>query len=276
MKDYLDERWRDILAHNGLADFDALWRHPADWFEPPNRRRGGWSGVSRCELALPDGRRTAIFLKRQENHGTPTLLHPLRGVPTYLREFQRIMAYRQAGIPTLVPVYFGMRRVGGDDRAILVTEELAGFVSLEDCVQRWLQEGAPPRRQRLAILGEVAALLRRMHAQRIQHSCFFPKHVFIRIDESEGEGGAIEARVIDLEKSRKRFSRTQCARRDLYSLNLMSQSWSASDRLWFFKAYLQIDKLTPHAKSLWTQIAARTAKKRRLGARPAPLVTRTG
>lgn len=275
MKDYLDERWRAILAHNGLADFDSLWRHAADWFEPPNRRRGGWSGVSRCELACPDGGRAAIFLKRQENHGTPSLLHPLRGVPTYLREFQRIMDYRRAGIPTLEPVFFGRRRVGGDDRAILVTAELTGFVSLEDRVRRWLDNGAPPRPRRLAILGEVAALLRNMHAHGIQHSCFFPKHVFVRVGRVD-EGGAVEARVIDLEKSRWRALPTLCALRDLYSLNLLSQSWSASDRLWFFKAYLQIPRLTPFAKWLWRRIAARTAKKRRLGARPGPLVARGG
>ena len=48
MKDYVDERWRPIMTYNGLPDFDALWRLDAQWFEEPNRRRGGWSGTARC------------------------------------------------------------------------------------------------------------------------------------------------------------------------------------------------------------------------------------
>lgn len=139
MKDYLNEHWRAVLIHNGLADFDALWKLEAQWFEEPNHRRGGWSGVSRCELVRPDGSTCAVFLKRQENHKARLWNHPVRGAPTFLREFQHIMRYRANGIASLEPVYFAMRKVGKDHRAILITEELTGFVSVEDQVQRWIR-----------------------------------------------------------------------------------------------------------------------------------------
>jgi len=259
MKDFIDERWRPILAHNGLSDFEALWEHRADWFEKPNQRRGGWSGVSRCELALPEGGSRAIFLKRQENHGTFSLRHPVGGVPTFLREFRRIQHYRACGIPTLEPVYFAMRHGGKGHRAILATEELTGFVSMEYRVERWLREGAPARPVRLRYLKAVAALLRKMHDHGIQHNCFFPKHVFVRMNA----GGEVEARVIDLEKSRWRPLRLFCSLRDLDTLNRYSPEWSLSDRLRFYKAYLQVDRLTPFAKWLWRCIAARAARKNR-------------
>lgn len=260
MKDFVNERWGAILAHNGLTGFDAFWTLDAEWFEAPNRRRGGWSGVSRCELRLPEGGTVAIFLKRQENHGTASVLHPIRGVPTFLREFKRIMSYRKRDIPTLEPVYFGMRRVGKDERAVLVTEELAGFVSLEDCVQAWRIDGAPSRSQRHSILKAVAELLKKMHLHGIRHGCFFPKHVFVRINPDE----SVEARVIDLEKSRRRPLKVLCAMRDLYSLSHYSSStWSHADRLWFFEQYLDIPRLTPFAKWLWRHIDARSAKKKR-------------
>ena len=198
MKDFINDRWRPILVHNGLSDFGALWQLKADWFEAPNHRRGGWSGVSRCELALPGGGTRAIFLKRQENHKARLWTHPLRGAPTFLREFRHIQHYRACGIPTLEPVYFAMHKVGKDERAILVTEELTGFVSMEDRVLRWLKDGAPARPMRLRMLQAVAALLRDMHAHGIQHNCYFPKHVFTRINDD----GSVDARVIDLEKSR--------------------------------------------------------------------------
>ena len=208
MKDFVNEHWRTILAHNGLTDFDALWDLKADWFEAPNHRRGGWSGVSRCELDRPEGGKVAVFLKRQENHKARIWSHPVHGAPTFLREFKHIMHYRECGVATLEPVYFGMHKAGKDYRAILVTEELTGFVAMEDRVQDWLEHGAPPRKERLLHLKAVATLLRTMHDHGIQHNCYFPKHVFTRINDD----GSVDARVIDLEKSRWRPSRTICAR----------------------------------------------------------------
>ncbi len=272
MDNFISEHWRLILAHNGLADFESLWSHKAEWFEEPNHRRGGWSGVSRCELFLPEGGTAAIFLKRQENHGTPSLRHPIRGVPTFLREFRRIMQYRSKAIPTLEPVYFGVRNVGKDQRAILITEELRGFVSLEDRVQRWLREGAPSRAIRRRILKAVATLLSDMHSHGIRHSCFFPKHVFIRVNPDE----VVEARVIDLEKSRWRPIKMLCAIHDLYSLSRFSTCWSLSDRLWFFKEYLGVTRLTSSAKLLWRSIEARSVKKNRIRPGTNILVAREG
>lgn len=272
MKDHLDERWLSILAHNGLTDFNALWNLEAEWFEPPNRRRGGWSGVARHELALPEGGSRAIFLKRQENHGTFSWQHPIGGVPTFLREFSKIQHYRACGVPTLEPVYFAMQRTKGGHRAILATAELEGFCSMEDLVRGWLRDGAPPRAVRQRYLNAVADLLASMHAHGIQHNCFFPKHVFTRL----APDGSIEARIIDLEKSRWRPSRTICARRDLYSLIRQSLMWGRTDRLWFFKRYLGINRLTPYAKWLWRSLEARAFAKNRIRKPVAKLVTKTG
>jgi hypothetical protein len=169
------------------------------------------------------------------------------------------MHYQACGIPTLEPVYFAVRRIGKDQRAILVTEELSGFVSMEDRVRDWLKNGAPTRPVRLRFLRAVADLLRQMHARGIQHNCFFPKHVFTRMNPDS----SVEARVIDLEKSRWRPSSTVCARRDLYSLTGQSLNWSRTDRLWFFKTYLGIARLTPYAKWLWRHVEARALKKNR-------------
>lgn len=259
-QDYISERWRSILAYNGLTNFASLWKLEAKWFEEPNQRRGGWSGVCRVELGLPEGGTCAIFLKRQENHGTPSWRHPVKGVPTFMREFKRIIDYKSKCIPTLEPVYFAMRRVGKDQRAILITEDLTRFLSLEDRVQTWLKEGAPTRTVRRNILKAVAVLLQNMHAHGIQHSCFFPKHVFIRLNAD----GTVDARVIDLEKSRWRPFKTLCAMRDLYSLSRLSSCWSRSDRLWFFKEYLNIPRLTPYAKWLWRNIETRSVRKNRI------------
>ena len=262
MNDYLNESWRTALEINGLDDFDSLWQREMAWFEEPNRRRGGWSGVSRCEVRMPDGGRRALFVKRQENHGTFSLKHPFRGVPTFEREFKHLMNYRAKGIPTLEPVYYAARQSRGCQRAILITEELTGFASLEDHVNRWLKDGAPPRSKRRQILKSVADLLQLIHDNHIQHSCFLTKHVFIRLCDD----GSVEARVIDLEKSRWRPFKTLCAMRDLHSLNRFSSCWGVIDRLWFFKTYLGASRLTRYAKWLWRNVASRSMRKNRIGA----------
>lgn len=258
MKDYINDAWREILAHNGLADFEALWALQADWFESPNERRGGWSGVSRCELQRPDGGTATIFLKRQLNHRTRSFWHPVDGVSTFAREFKRIMAFKHHGIPSLEPVFFGTRGNGADQRAILATAELGGFVPLDTLVAQWARDGVPPLAERVRIMAAVAALARKMHDCRIRHSCFFPKHVFVHVTPE----GRVEARVIDLEKSRSHQLISRCAARDLYSLSHYSPPvWRRTDRLRFLLLYLGIPKLNADAKRLWHNVAARSADK---------------
>lgn len=257
MKDFLNQRWADTLRHNGLVDFDAFWNIEAGWVEAPNQRRGGWSGVSRCELSLPEQGTCGIFLKRQENHKTFSWRHPVTGIPTFLREFHLIMHYKACDIPTVEPVYFAQRRIAGRHRAILATEELDGFASLESHVQAWLQHGFPPLQDRQKTLTAVAGLSSKIHRCGIQHNCYYPKHIFIRLNAE----GRVEARVIDLEKSRRRPLSLLCTLRDLDTLNRHSPEWSCSDRLRFLKTYLQIDHLTPYAKWLWRRLAARALSK---------------
>ena len=257
MKDFLNKRWADILQHNGLVDFDAFWNISAGWFEEPNQRRGGWSGVSRCELPMPTQGACAVFLKRQENHKTFSWRHPIKGIPTFLREFQLILHYKACAIPALEPIYFAMRAVDGGHRAILMTEELSGFASIESHVQAWLKNGFPPAKDRRKYLEAIAALSGNIHENKIQHNCYYPKHIFIRMSPD----GRVEARVIDLEKSRRRPFSLMCTLRDLDTLNRHAPEWKRSDRLWFLKSYLQIPRLTPYAKWLWRRLAARARLK---------------
>lgn len=260
MDEFSTDAWRELLSFNGLDSFDSLWNLQVPWFDELNRCRGGWSGVSRCELATPTGETQAVFLKRQENHGTFSWCHPVRGIPTFLREFRLIKRYRAENIPSLEPVYFGMRPYGKGHRAILMTAELAGFAPLDAHMAAWYREGLPAIRHRRRILEAVAELTRKIHQCNIQHDCYYPKHIFIRTN-----GDAIEARVIDLEKSGWRPLSILCTLRDLDSLNRHSPDWSRSDRMRFLKSYLGIARMTPYAKWLWRRLAIRSRRKQRHG-----------
>lgn len=258
--EFLAPEWSEILKANGLGDFDALWALEAGWFEEPNVRRGGWSGVSRFDLVGSKGEKLGIFIKRQENHPTWSWRHPIRGIPTFQREFRRILRYKECGVPSLEPIYFGTRMVGKDLRAILISRELVGFRSMEDRSQEWLTNGAPGVKKRRTYLAAIAKVLQQMHAHGIQHNCFFPKHVFIREDAT----GAIEVRVIDLEKSRWRPAKTICATRDLYGLIRHSQYWSLSDSMYFYLQYLGKTHLDAYGKWLWRRIVRKAQARKRI------------
>ncbi len=257
MNDFIAAEWQRIFEFNGLRSFDDFWKLEAKWFEEPNQRRGGWSGVARCELKLPEGGTTRVFLKRQENHTTRTLAHPLRGMSTFVREFQQIVRYRECGIPSLTPLYFACRREDGNLRAILLTEELSGFRSLDEMAREWKEM---PRAIRHAIINAVAQLLRQIHEHRLTHNCFYPKHVFLRLDAQ----GRVEARVIDLEKTKRQFFGFDWNFRDMRRLNI--PGWSRTDRVRFFREYLRIPRLTPGAKEKWRRIARRHLEKHPLDA----------
>lgn len=261
MKDHLVDRWRAILQHNNLDSFESLWALEAGWFEAPNQRRGGWSGVSRCDLELPEAGKIGVFLKRQENHITRTFMHPF-GMPTFVREMQNILLFKRAGVPALEPVFFAVRKVAGDLRAILCTEALDGYEPLENMVERWLTEGWPDRKKRKELMAAVASVMTQMHEHKIQHNCFYPKHIFVRTSEA-----GVDIRIIDLEKAKVRCLRRFPTFRDLYTLNRHSQSWSRTDRLRFFLLYLGRKCLDSDAKELWRSLAKRTEAKGRVVAR---------
>jgi len=252
MKDYCPENWQEILRYNYLDSFDAIWQLQADWFEPPNQRRGGWSGVVRIELKLPDGGVEAVFVKRQENHTRRTVRHPLWGEPTITSEIRNILALQEAGVPTLEPAYYGQRKVDGKRRAVLATCELQGFRSLSQVIQAWDESGwGDSVKERRELIKISAKTVRRMHSNRLVHNALHPKHLFVRFSET----GQPDVRLIDLEKMRRTITPTRAARRDLDSLNRRSMLWSRTDRLRFLKAYLETGDLSREGRSFWRYLA---------------------
>ena len=60
MQDYSANDWPSTAAANGLDSFESIWALDIGWFEEPNVRRGGWSGVSRYDVTSDDGRHEGI------------------------------------------------------------------------------------------------------------------------------------------------------------------------------------------------------------------------
>ena len=268
MNDFIALGWEGLLRRNGLGRFEDVWNVDRPLYEPANRRRGGWSNVIRMELQTDSVETIAIFIKRQENHTRRTWLHPIKGQSTYESELRNIARLAEFGVPSVTPIYFATRRVDGNLRAVMITEALNGFRSLDDWIRQWEREGWPSRQSRRHLFLALAGVLRNLHAHCVQHGSLYPKHIFVRHANGPATEGAEPAvRLIDLESTRRRMTRRRAILRDFDTLNRHSPQWSRSDRLRFFLRYLEIERLTPRARRLLRRVAALAdAKRRKAGA----------
>jgi len=249
MKEYIEDRWESVLKLNKLDHFESLWGLEVGWFEEPNKRRGGWSGVSRISLKTENGGVVSLFLKRQENHNTKVWNSPFKGIPTFYKEFKNIQRFIAYGIPTVEPVYFGYRYVKGKSQSILVTKELEGFASLDAAI--YSREGLlmQNRERRKEMMVAIVDGMRKMHNYHFQHNCLYDKHIFVR-----QVGNRWDVKFIDLEKLGRSFFQKSAVIRDLYTLTRHISGWRQSDKLKFFKIYMQEEKLSPRSKLIWREI----------------------
>ena len=256
---FISSKYSAILVKNKLDTFEMVWDYPVDWFEEPNERRGGWSGVGRT--TLKDGKggdEFGAFLKKQNNHCRTSFLHPIKGVPTFQREFEmmRYLAKKQVRAPE---VLFFARNPNGNLETTLMTKELTGFLPLEELTEQLFKVATPTLSQQKVIIKAVAKFSRRLHDVNIQHRSFYPKHLFVNTDNAQ----VPEVAVIDLEKSRVNRIPFMRSVIDLSVLNKHAKYWSRSRRMYFYLEYLGIKHLTPYAKWLCRLIIKRSTRSKR-------------
>lgn len=242
---YISSKYEQLLYQNQLSTFEQVWSREVNWFETPNQRRGGWSGVGRVVLEDADGTKFGAYLKRQENHCRTAITHPRRGVPTFQREFEMMQYLERCNVPAPEVLLYG-RNPEGDLKATLLTKELAGFEPFDVLTAKLFASGRPAIVVQRELLKSVAQLSRKLHDARVQHRSFYPKHIFVQtLDDNH-----YKAAVIDLEKSRIRSVSLIATYYDLTTLHRHAKHWSMRDRIYFLKQYLNVKKLSAWHKSL--------------------------
>jgi len=248
MIEFTNTKWKTLFEQNDLESFDALWDLQADWFEEPNHRRGGWSGVSRIELQQTDGSKIGIFLKRQQNHTRRTFTHPIKGENTFTAEVRNIKHLIAHDVPTLELICHGRQTKADKRNALLATVELVNYQPLSTLIQpEHLATLTIP--QRRAIAQAVGEMTRKFHLSQRVHNCLYPKHIFVHL-----EGEDVAVRVIDVEKARYRHSALRRTLRDLDSLNRHAPNISKTDRLHCLLAYLEQQRMDKNSKQLWYKL----------------------
>ena len=220
---------RALFAENDLDTFAAIWSLQLPWFEPPNYRREGWSGV--CRTVLRSGSvETPVFVKRQENHNYKSPLHPVTGRPTLCREFGYVQVFKSKGLSTYDVMVYGEEIIDGKLCAVMVTRALDDHVTLDDWID---SDQAQEPVTREAMVTAVARAVRRLHDSGLQHGCLYSKHIMVRCLDV----GA-DIRFIDLEKVRSSFLRLTVPLQDLDQFfRHMEGNWRTSDSETFITSY---------------------------------------
>lgn len=189
----------DTAQH--AAPLPHWWSLTGDWVEPPNIRRQGWSGVIRAQSGG-----TTYYIKRQHMHLCRSLTHPF-GWPTACREGHFLRIVHKLGLQVPEVLFLGHHGAGGEHEAILVTRALDGYLPLS--TQTQLRD-----EQAVALALAVGQVLGTLHRARLQHGCLYDKHIMVRWRDKQPD-----IALLDLEKMRRRLTRTAAARRDLAQLH---------------------------------------------------------
>ena len=240
MQSSISSQYLALLTQHQMASFEQLWDFAGDWFEPPNRERGGWSGVNFIELADETGKKHGFYLKRQQGHTRHTWRHPIAGEPTFVREFEIIQHLQKHSVNTPNIVYFASKNA----QAILLVEALEDFVSLDK-----MQASTPKRK----LISQLASTVRNMHQAQVQHRSLYDKHLFINEN--------LNVALIDFEKSRITPLIAWLKFSDLITLNYRTHHFTRAQRLHFFKQYFEITRLTLWHKCLCRYIVKKSHKK---------------
>lgn len=131
-------------------------------------------------------------------------------------------------------IFYDEQVIDNNNCAILATEALLGFKPLDVLTQYWQTTDPLTRQQKKRLLATIASTLRCFHQTGLTHRALYPKHIFVKNEDSYPE-----IALIDLEKAR--FSPFFLYRVyfDLSALNRHAEYWTRSERLFFFLQYFQ-------------------------------------
>lgn len=212
-------------------DFAYWWAQQGRWVEEPNERREGSSGVQFIAAAEP--RQPNLYVKRQINHCYRSLRYPF-GRPTVFREERAIRAFNALGVNTPKLVFCEAEKHPDHWRALMVTEELKDFISLDE----WYEERAAAEQQcKPQLFEKIARMLTSFHQAGWQHSCCYGKHIFVKTD---ADTDSVEVAMLDLEKVRRRWPATSAALHDLKQLSRHRGEMPDGDWNMLLDAYVEL------------------------------------
>ena len=269
LNEYIDPEFRKLLNTTDKIEIDnrkidesvftSLWNRTDTWFEPPNFRRStskeSWSGVTRIQLKEHN-----FFLKKQQDYFAYSIKPPFKRM-LFQREFENIKLFKSLKIPSLDPVYFGIRKSGRHTQAILITKALDNYISLLEAKKQYLDLPGPKQHKiKRAAIANVAELVKKAHLSGLMHNYLYFKHIYIDKNFCKtGEKPSQEpvCRFIDLDGARKARYNSRKQLRDLETLSRINRDSSAiniKDKIYFLMKYLNKTRCDKDVRKLIKRI----------------------
>jgi heptose I phosphotransferase len=247
--------FEDALKGNNLLDFDRVMsigetrivKHAI-----PERKTGTFSFEQ-------EGKTVCAYLKRHYPLSFGKYFQEMvrfASEKTAFDEFSNILAFHQAGLPTMIPVAAGKRagKVFGSE-SFLITKGIKDCVTLETYAESCLK--TKTFTGKMELINKTALLSRKMHQSGFNHRDFYLCHLLIGTEENNKD----ELFVVDLHRVdiRKKVPERWIIK-DLAALNYSSKSKNITrtDKLRFLKYYLSTGKISEQEKLFVLKIIKKT------------------
>ncbi|MEI6127474.1 MAG: lipopolysaccharide kinase InaA family protein [Pseudomonadota bacterium] len=168
-------------------------------------------------------------------------------------EFENIIAFHQAGIPTVIPLAAGVRKCGiVQSTSFLITQALEGCTRLDHFFSSPHPASIEIKR---ALITKAALLVKKMHACGFNHRDLYLCHILLHTTG--------ELYIVDLHRAGKRARvPVRWKIKDIAALNYSAPRHSISlpDRLRFLKTYLGTDHLSGRERHFALKVLKKTKK----------------
>jgi len=234
--------FEDLIARHGLRDIDAVMQR-----EDGEIIKHAIAQRKTVRLRLPGG--SLVYLKRHYPVSIfKTITNYLKLAPelTAFDEFENIIAFHRAGLPTITPIAAGRRR-----GSFLITEALESCTRLDD----YLGQAKLAHAARVTLICRVADLIKKMHAAGFNHRDLYLCHIL-----RDGQGNLY---IIDLHRVQHRAAVPgRWLVKDIAALNYSALEGiiSRTDRLRFLKAYLGVQRLSKRDWRFALKVLKKTEK----------------
>ena len=278
----VNREFASLLRCQHWTTFSAIWSRTAEAAVAKKLRTDRIT----LRFTLDDaGHERAFYIKRHGRSSWKEYLKPLLSLRWPIlgarNEWDALLAFHEAGLPTMNPVAVGH----SGSNSFLITEALENCTKLSELEQTMRDEKfmsavrsghqpsvAPVNNSvndrgaehgiglnRRLVVEQVAMLTRRMHQAGLHHQDYYLGHLLLPDPAARGEAPPDRIYVIDLGRVRRQQPLTQrWIVKDLAQLNYSAHGVSLTERVRFLRTYLG-RKLGPDDKKLIARIATKTA-----------------